>query len=380
VGVVVHIMSLLSDPRDVFATARTCLVAAAAARAPGAFPAVVLSTLDDQRDYSHLPPSVCDMTQPGGVAAWHADVPHATEHFAQYLIRTGAVAGVSLTLTHPQGRLVPTHTLCALVRGCTALQRLFLDVRRSQDAELVAEAEQSVLLAARDAPLEHVRLRSTSVAHLPPLADLRSLELFCDAPDGEEEEESPDVAAVEALCSRLPLTTLELHGRYAVYRIRSCTLCRLLLRGKAVAASVLDCPQLTDFSASDDFVRSSVKCWDMARALMLGCPRLDWRAEPTVDQVPVPWPLTLYARAHATKNWAPDMQAFHAQFPNWEDAEHVERWRRFLENGASTPAERERAAELGGDSASLRFASYACIRPHWHVKNGRIDGDSDTMF
>jgi hypothetical protein len=74
------------------------------------------------------------------------------------------------------------------------------------------------------------------------------------------------------------------------------------------------------------------------------------------------------------------MQAFHAQFPNWEDAEHVERWRRFLENGASTPAERERAAELGGDSASLRFASYACIRPHWHVKNGRIDGDSDTMF
>ena len=138
----VKIMALLVSPRDVFALARTCRAARTASWQPGAFPYVSLTYFTDYLP-QHQP--VIDVDAP----APSVRPTSAATHFALFLARTGAAAGVlTLEVLHSGDvdQEVESAALVGLFRACSSLTRLQLDVRdicRSEgaDAALLAAPE-----------------------------------------------------------------------------------------------------------------------------------------------------------------------------------------------------------------------------------------------
>jgi hypothetical protein len=379
--VLVRIMALLSDPADVFAVARTCKPARAAACARGAFPHVRASALDDALAERRRAAALR-----GGGGALSSRAGASAPRFLAFLASHDAALGVrSLALAPraPRGAAAADAGAaalagaCALVARCAALEALHLP------REWGAADANRVVAAASSTPVSHV-----SASHVLPallsLPKLTSLALDTSAAAAAATSaDAFDAGGLEVLVETGRLATLSLRVTPAAaaaasrvvkprpLRLRSATLTALTLCGGALALAELACPRLVALSLEAPKPHAIVAHGDAAAAaaappplvddaadadsaasaalaVILGCPLVDWRAPPPEASQQQQQGARRASESSRGGGSAADADA---------DAERAlgAAWQRALE--ARFPAGGARAQALAGDVAALRFAA-----------------------
>jgi hypothetical protein len=278
VEVWVAVCARLSDPRDVFALARTCRAARFASQAHGAWAEVDLgfldSVLDKRYEALHGPPTLVDLT-----ATVARDVLlrplNSALGLARFFIKFPQAASSITRLVLPVKQPpLPDDVLAALFSSCTSLRRLHTAPRtpHAVTLKLLGYAAQG------GCPLEHVHVRTMTQETVEVLLRFNSTlrSLYVSNANTDEAFSGDVISALEQLVHRLRLTRLELDiNSWPAIRLRltSDTLEEILVSGKGIRLRDVRCPALRSLVIDEGYAEMNHRPETIA-AIVATCPLL----------------------------------------------------------------------------------------------------------